>query len=759
VPRNQDNSAGGSGTATGTSDWETGNITLSPGENIITVSGGVQQTDSVNITYNLTVDFQSAPTLSENKIEADVAETLLVTIAIDSDQLDENTVALYQSDKTGTKGAKLADLKDDGDFGGPSGDDVIGDNIYTAKLTVDEPTSKALYYRVYADDYVGDEYASSIAILYVISKPTDEMVQNAASNAKDIDDMWTTLEPTANLQVMAEAEYRAAFSDAQDNLVSHIAQMPNNLFVYKGTNGVFYAMDDAPFIMLQETIPDLSVYENEIDGAAPRGLPAEINHTRAPVFFGSQDNNGIRAIALADEDDKNVIKEKKAIFIDPYYWQHVNSTKMSDDNGGWTAIEEATCPDLDETEVLNGTDASTNVDPKTKDTAIIDAFTTLSNYGTVVIHTHGAYWDYGQSNWVTELETTINNLPDDLVKFMLQIWLENQKDSVLSWTGKKLLYASDVFMDIDYASVSGHKYWEDFLTGSLYLGNNGKIYIPPAFIKEHNGAFPNSIIWSGACHSLQDESMSSMFIAKGAGAYFGFDESVYRTWNVSRAGVVFNKMLDEGQSAKEAFDAAVAAGNDDGHGTKLVLKGNNDLKYEPKLQNPSFEDPEGAGSLQSWTVIGDARVWKTFQADVPTDGSTMAVVSSGLGHTTEYGEFAQKFCLPADAKSITFDWNFYSAEFKDFCDSSFDDTFQVTIDYVEVFKTSVNILCANQDALIETQPIDDHGDCFKTGWINTSVDVSGYAGEDVTLTFSVLDKGDTIYDTATLVDNIVIETE
>jgi len=105
---------------------------------------------------------------------------------------------------------------------------------------------------------------------------------------------------------------------------------------------------------------------------------------------------------------------------------------------------------------------------------------------------------------------------------------------------------------------------------------------------------------------------------------------------------------------------------------------------------------------------------------------------------------------------MTFGWDFYSAEFMSYCNSVYDDTFRVLINGVTVFQESVNSLCPT--SLTEVSPIDDSGDCFKTGWRQGSVNLSAYANQDVTLRFEVQDKGDEVYDTAVLVDNIVINT-
>ena len=46
---------------------------------------------------------------------------------------------------------------------------------------------------------------------------------------------------------------------------------------------------------------------------------------------------------------------------------------------------------------------------------------------------------------------------------------------------------------------------------------------------------------------------------------------------------------------------------------------------------------------------------------------------------------------------------------------------------------------------------------FMTGWKEVEFDISSYSGETVTLFFRVWDKGDSIYDTAVLIDSIQLE--
>ena len=645
------------------------------------------------IVQSLGPQFQSAPTLNPFDLESNVSTTVYATIAIGPTGLNKDSVTLFETDEAGNKGALIGAMKDDGATS-VSGDDVLGDGVYTLKVDLTK-LGGVYHYRAFALDTNGKEWGSLKGQLFVVDKPTGAMVTAANNHATAINTQWNVLYPANN------------FATAQQSLVTFIMAQPNALFAYPGINGVFYAFKDAPFVMVQKTIPVTTPPYSDLDGG-PRGVAPAINPAKHPDFLAASpallQGKSLLTMPLgATPEDTNKIKDKKALFLDPYYWQHLATTKMDDLNGGWTKIEASTCPNLVETEIKNGTTA--NVDPHSTGTAIVDAYATLSNYGTVIIHTHGAYWTYSQPNWLTTLENLINSLPAGPTKVGLTLWLYYEK-YITSWSGKKLMFTTDNFVAAGFANLLTHKYWKDITMGRLYLANDGEIFVTPAYISAKNGTFPNSMIWAGACHSLQDDSMANVFLGKGAGAYFGFDESVRRSWNVSRAGVVFEKMLSESKTAKEAFDAAVAGGNDDGGGTSLVIRGNQNLKYEPGLQNPSFEDPNGAGSLQGWTVDGDGRAWRGFQDDSPTQGNTMAVISSGLGQTTSYGSIEQTFCVPAKAQTLKFSWNFYSAEFLEFCNEGFDDTFRVLINGAEVFRTSVDTLCGT-GGLIPTGPIDD----------------------------------------------------
>jgi hypothetical protein len=752
-----------SGATTGSYSFTTAAIPLNIGDNTITFSKNNTVLKTIVVTRN-SLDINTLPTFNLTAILSGSQTTLYCTLGVDRVPGRTYTVTLYDSNQSGQLLTQVGTMLDDGNYLGASGDDILNDGIFTAKFNLTPPSPGVRHYRAQVTDSSSASGKSALGAVAVYAPPTAQQLQQATTVSTDINNTWQSLSPSAT-QFAGKADYLKAVSSAQDSLVAYIKAKQNALFATKGDNGVVFAFSDIPFLLIQQTIPDLFLWSTNLDGAADSAppqaaaamaadraaraaLPQAVSGARHPSFVK---NVGPQAKAA---DDPNIIKSNQALFIDPWYWQHVHSTKMNDANGPWAKIIASQKPKLQTATALNGSDASADVDPHLTGTTMLDAYKTLSQYGVVVLHTHGAYWTFDTPGWLTELTNKINAITDPSVKAAMQAVLKNINDSMMKWNGKMVLLTSDSYVGTTLADIGAHPYAADISTGRLVVATDGHLLVTPWFIDKYNTSFPNSLVWLGACHSLQNDTMGSVFLKRGAGALFGFDESVYRSWNVSRGGVVLSSMLTDKKTAQQGFDEAIKNGNDDGHGTSLVLSGNGSLRFDNGLQNPNFEDPGGAGSLQSWTVSGDARAIKSMQDDSPTSGATMAVISSGLGHTTSYGSFSQSFTVPKGATTMTFSWNFYSAEFNDWCNKGFDDTFRVLINGVQVFRTSVDTLCGT--GLIETDPIDDKGDCFKSGWESASVNVSGYAEQDVTLLFEVQDKGDTIYDSAVLVDNIVI---
>lgn len=120
---------------------------------------------------------------------------------------------------------------------------------------------------------------------------------------------------------------------------------------------------------------------------------------------------------------------------------------------------------------------------------------------------------------------------------------------------------------------------------------------------------------------------------------------------------------------------------------------------------------------------------------------------------------------PANARSFSFDFNFFSAEYPEYVNQSFNDTFYAIIEAASTNQGRPTNICFDaNNASIEVDnnyfqnpfhPIPNTGTGFdahgSTGWLRTSWPIRG--GEKFFLTFSIHDEGDGIYDSLALLDN------
>ena len=113
--------------------------------------------------------------------------------------------------------------------------------------------------------------------------------------------------------------------------------------------------------------------------------------------------------------------------------------------------------------------------------------------------------------------------------------------------------------------------------------------------------------------------------------------------------------------------------------------------------------------------------------------------------------------------NLNFKWNFLSEEFEEYIGSKYQDYFKIKIinsvgQENILFDKSIDIF-ANEYPLQFVSPdiVFDQGDVYMTGWNTFSYNLTNYNGEIITLTFSAGDIGDSVYDSALLIDDIKIE--
>jgi hypothetical protein len=380
-----------------------------------------------------------------------------------------------------------------------------------------------------------------------------------------------------------------------------------------------------------------------------------------------------------------------------------------------TLFDAQTCPKFDVTMLSDGA-------------VTVDALKGLSQYGII--------------NWYGHGDTFYNGL--------LSLWTDQ--------FGWKLPGAQVVLLTGQVATTANKvTYQLDLKKGRLAIVTGGGDYyaILPSFISDYGGSYPSSLVFINACRSMFNNTMSSAFLNKGAAAYLGYSEIVLATFAAQRSTDFYDKWVTQAKTAQDSF----TPGLDDGNGAEWKFAGDGSLEVGAgELKDGGFE----SGSLGTWSAVGDGRIIGQLGAYYyPTEGSQMGIISTGLGFTTSSGSLSQKICVPTDAKTLSFDWNFTSEEFREYCGSIFQDFFRVEVDTPTgtqtLFNRRVDDLCAST---VKVPFSFDRGDAWSVGWQSTSINISALAaaaaGKPITLRFSAGDVGDSIYDTAVTLDKIVI---
>ncbi len=608
-------------------------------------------------------------------------------------------VELFAVDADGDVLESVGYLYDNGNL--DNFDEIEGDGVFTGLVAGDPYTAEqTLYFRAQATaTEIGgtDEYDawSSILPMPVLEVATeDDLVEVIA----DLDEL--------------EADYGTYVgggmtdADAKSQMVADLMAEADIQDAYVSSDGatVWAVYDDGLEVgVYLPTDPDVDVFGG---ASGQRSIPAS--------SVGSLPDAGwSRPAPTSKVADPDEVQSERAIILSPFHsWINTLAGQTDPCDDVYTLFDESECPTLQTDYFWDGG-------------ADVDAFAGLSPYGAICIVTHGTLQKDGQVCIMTG-ETV--NLMTTLEYF---------------WD----LYGLTPTMSL--LSHGGHKYYS----------------VKARFIDKYNNNMPNSMIYVCACQGMKNNTLQLAFRNSGAGYVCGYDETVSVTYANGVTLDFWSNVLDFGDSAGDAHDNVVPQQDPHIVNANFVQFGNTDLTFSSDLKNGDFE----AGVLTGWTPVGDGRVISQLGGTTALEGGFMGIISSGLGFTTDSGQISQTVCLSADAGTIDFNYNFFSEEFLEWCGSEFQDYFEVTAES-ELFGTEQLFYIAIDDmcdwALVpagiqfdvgphEEEPADPVG-VYMTGWVATNLDVSHLAGESVTFTFRAGDVGDSIYDSAILLDGIVI---
>lgn len=618
-------------------------------------------------------------------------------------------LTLIQIDPSGSR-SELTILYDNGDLN--NYDEIKGDNVFTTSFIYNsdkEGEHQFIISTKIIDDKGNAKETESTPFKFSVFK---QLAAGALSG------ILKTQDDAANVFQTAVAGSQSNILFAVDQTINWLKSQANIQDAVKSSAGISITyksgISAALVISVEDPVGGYTL------GFANDKFPPR---NKIPIPLSQQTRgNTKKLIEMRGEDiSADLIGNKKVLIFDPY------QALLSPINGASKAeikkiLTESKCGKYEVVDMSN-TDAS------------VDVVSSFTQYGFILMTTHGLGGEtFGTGEYVDSNHVNFSTKYQPLL------------------LAKKIAVWKNI-----QVGVSGN------------VAINKDVYaINSSFIRDLNGRFPNSLIVNMSCEGTKTKNLFNAYASKGAKAYVGFSEVVYSDFASMVWQDVIETVIKDSKTIGEIKNKGVV--DTKGYGNPLAyaradVLGLETIKLPNELINGSFE-----AGLKGWTSSGDGRYISSLGNLLPSDKDFAAIISTGLGFTTSSGSVYQSFTVPADAKSLTYDWILLSEEYLEYIGSQYQDKFEVVIKDDTgteniIFSKTIDQLAADYGAtkdlpgsLIPASPaiVFDHGDVYRTSLVNNLINLTDYQGKCITLEFRCTDVGDSSFDTAILIDNVKI---
>ncbi|MFH1532163.1 MAG: hypothetical protein ABIK09_15670 [Pseudomonadota bacterium] len=718
-----------SGYADGLPFWKTSKIDLVPGDNTITVTAQKGQetvTDTLILSYNPAFLFGGKLRIRPGGLFVGQSSTLVFTLSMGLYlNFEPSTLKLCECTQDGECVSDVHTMMDDGQVG-TSGDEVGGDGVFSWKKTYSLDAPGRICFRAHSLVTAGYQQYTAFSPVRCV-----EVVDHFTP---------AQCEEVKALHQEAKTLYDATLANTSDPAASRQAVV-DLLAGTEGVDQVGMASDGGYGVWVR--------YINGVLGVlnfSPAGMRG--------AGDSDEEYETIDAPIIGDNEIK--IDSKRSTVFAPYAAEFGASDEAVFINN---LLDKSECPPY----IIDG--------PYNDNQATLMRLQRQRDYGVIALTSHGdayfedlspavkqAYgWHHGGSQevlWTGE-DLNCNNLYQGSQTCNSSGSCPAGSECIITQSSGTSSSISGICVDLKQIDV---------MRGRVALGIN-RYAILPAHIKHHQGVgYPKSMVYLGACRSLWNGSLAMEYFAAGAKAIAGYTGYVASSYAYEQGAQLFAAMIEEKKLSAIAMPNP-AVEDDENPGSKLMMLGASNLNvYDAEIINPSWE----TGELTGWFKDGDGRVVSKLGITAPVEGKFMSLISTGMGYTVQTGEIYQDFCIPADKVEASFYWKFYSEEFKEWCGSSFQDTFQATLEaeigQITMVDTWVDALCPPGECyncgsqfvgLFESDVEFDVGGVWNTMWQKSLNNVMALAGQGpVTLRFFSSDAGDSIYDTVILIDTV-----
>lgn len=618
--------------------------------------------------------------------------------------VDVNSVVLCVKD-----GDASCEMLDDGQYS-VSGDDLQGDGVYSCLVTIvfDNPAEYVLY-------AIADGSILSNEIILCVEEPLSEQEIDIIQNTSET--LSQTIEQSITEGMTTEEKAEVVVEILLDVASqSQEASVQSESVFFDNENGVVsfeYENGTAGIICLN----------SEDSSGAPLtagGQKGAVGQAATPYILSPTPSLGSPIKTVGDAIVLFSFDDPSNSIIFPKYQQVAEYWTNS---GLFTEIK---------------------VEP-----TVEDYRTALLNKELIVIAEHGARYEDSKGK------------VQSVIKLAEKVTVAKTLKYSSDLAKKRIILAKDAETDE----------WTYCLTAEFF-----KYYYLPQGLK-------GSVVYMDNCYGFGagkkvDKSLAQAFVSCSADAVVGYHEAVYIDYGL----FILNDMLGEmlgGATISDALDSAKAKwGNNDLEFAQAFTDWNTSrhpaatphLHGKPETTliktdfiNGSFED-----GLTGWNTIGDVRVLNKLAEFGPQHGTKIAILTTGIGSTensyiqgTEGSVLIQSFRVLEGATSLSLSYNVISEEPSEYVGSQYDDKVVIEIldaegnVVVQLAYESVNTSEWHRVYGIDFEGGDETTYC--TYWKTVTFDqLANYAGQTLTFRVRIWDVGDSIYDTAVLLDNIVI---
>ncbi len=658
-------------------------------------------------------------TMTPDGIFVNEAAELLVRLVVPANvTLVDSSAKLVRVDNDNKPIAEIGLLFDNGKL--ENGDEIIGDNVFSGIFSFTSSTVGEVRLRVDAQYREGDQTgdgSTTVKILRILSDLTAQEFNEVANTQKEAaDKLGEFIGGNVNNVEAAVGQLAQWFATQPEvQTVEYSSETSISILYKSGLYGgmVISVEDQDGSVATRGGVPQMD------ERKSGKSIPLN----RQTV--GKTDPPPARAnwFKKVSDLDPKIIGNRSVFIYAPYeaaFAPHNERVKIQN--------------------ILNSSDFQFEIDTYINQAATVSALFNMTNYGYVILATHGSG---GKSFLTGEIVDTTSEIYQSTYK---KLYKEN-----------KIYYATNVVI----AKNGTEK-------------TRANVYgVRASLISSLAGKFPNSVILNNSCESTKNADLENAFTGKGAKTYYGYSKIVSSKFCVEMADTLTRRLAKELKTTGESF----LAGSDpySTHNATYQMKGANDVRYPDDLINGDFE----FGKLDGWTKSGDGRVISKLAFINPPGGNYMGIISTGLGFTTATGSIFQTFTVKNTESTLTVKWNFLSEEFLEYIGSQFQDYFRIIIKTPEgqeivLLNKTIDGIAADFGAsydgttdpptaipgnLISVSPgiVFDRGGVYMTDWQTSTFDVTAYRGKRITLILAAGDVGDSIYDTAILLDDISIK--